>query len=274
MHYKKLNLQWSPFLSEMVHAVYTIASPNEPLKYQAIPNGYIGLTIILQGHSYTEHSTGVRGNAWVVGMITKPLTVYQSEKSREVTIVFNPVKLRSFIREPMRVFAHGLLVPAHDVFPKSHLNQLIETLAENQNEVVMLRSIEQFLKKLFIEENHHSASLFMYSAIQDLQVLEVADLANCMGVSTTTLRNWSNDFIGLSPKELIQIMRFQKVLSEKEVSNLTDLAYRFQYFDQAHFAHSFKQLSGMSPKQYFSDQHRPFDFYKYGRWLENTFDEK
>ncbi len=274
MQYKRLSLESSRFLSEMVHSVYIISSGNRDISYQAIPNGYIGLTLILEGHSAVEKLTDHSTKAWIVGLITRPLSVYQAANSTEITVVFNPVKLRSFIPIPMHHFANGNMIPAAEIMPRNELCELTDRLMEDRSEENVIAQIENFLSKIFDEHSYHLASSKVFQMIQNLQVSEVGDLSNYIGVSTTTLRNWSADYIGLTPKELIQIMRFQKVLNEKETQNLTDLAYRFQYYDQAHFSKTFKQLSGMTPSNYFSDKKLGFDFYKYGRWLNNSFDQK
>lgn len=273
IHYHKLSLASSGFLSETVHAIYSIESSASAVNYQAVPNGFIGLTLILDGHSTTEQCNTENNRAWVIGLITRPLSVFHAPHSKEITVVFNPVMLKCFVKIPMRLLANGFAIAAEDLFPKQPLKDLMEQLYHDSSDTNVVRCVENFLIELYSETIHHRQALRMYEAIQQLYVNEVGDLANTFGVSTTTLRNWSADFVGLSPKELIQIRRFQGVLKEQEVQSLTDLAYRFQYFDQAHFTKNFRKLSGMSPSRYFSNNKLAFDFYKYGRWMLDSFAE-
>jgi AraC-like DNA-binding protein len=62
--------------------------------------------------------------------------------------------------------------------------------------------------------------------------------------------------IGLSPKQLAKTIRIQttlKVLLNEEITSLTDLAYKNEYFDQAHFIKEFKEFTGLTPKEFFGD---------------------
>ncbi|MEW8506104.1 MAG: helix-turn-helix domain-containing protein [Candidatus Thiodiazotropha sp.] len=62
---------------------------------------------------------------------------------------------------------------------------------------------------------------------------------------------------GMSFKQIQGNLRFQKthrelwqILSRRQAINLTELAYRSGYFDQAHFIKDFKRYTGMTPGKY------------------------
>jgi AraC-like DNA-binding protein len=62
---------------------------------------------------------------------------------------------------------------------------------------------------------------------------------------------------GMSFKQMQSNLRFYQVhqalthaLGKRQPINLTELAYRFGYFDQAHFIKNFKKYTGMTPGQY------------------------
>jgi transcriptional regulator GlxA family with amidase domain len=62
--------------------------------------------------------------------------------------------------------------------------------------------------------------------------------------------------IGLSPKQLSKTIRLQatlKTLLTRKVTNLTDLAYESDYYDQAHFIKDFKEFTGLTPKEFYGD---------------------
>jgi AraC-like DNA-binding protein len=59
--------------------------------------------------------------------------------------------------------------------------------------------------------------------------------------------------VGVSPKQYLKIMRFQKAISaiENNVSiPWSRIALESGYYDQAHFIHDFKHFSGFTPKEY------------------------
>ena len=61
--------------------------------------------------------------------------------------------------------------------------------------------------------------------------------------------------VGLSPKLLTRIIRFQNTLQTIErnpLTSLTGIAYSGGFFDQSHFIKDFKEFTGFNPKQYFT----------------------
>jgi AraC-like DNA-binding protein len=87
-------------------------------------------------------------------------------------------------------------------------------------------------------------------AFQQKGVVEVADLADYANLSTRTLQRRFEEVVGYSPKVFARVVRFDYIKDElmfNPALNLTDLAYRFGYFDQAHFIQDFKQLTGKTP---------------------------
>lgn len=63
------------------------------------------------------------------------------------------------------------------------------------------------------------------------------------------------DLTGFSLRKYIKIKRFEQVFrylqGTKNKENLTEIAYRFGYYDQAHFNRNFKEFTNLSPLQLF-----------------------
>lgn len=63
------------------------------------------------------------------------------------------------------------------------------------------------------------------------------------------------EFTGFSLRKYTKVKRFEQVFrylqNPKNKENLTEIAYRFGYYDQAHFNRDFKEFTGKSPKLYF-----------------------
>jgi AraC-like DNA-binding protein len=43
------------------------------------------------------------------------------------------------------------------------------------------------------------------------------------------------------------------MLLNKQFANLTSLAYENEYYDQSHFTKDFKELTGITPKEFYGD---------------------
>ena len=75
-------------------------------------------------------------------------------------------------------------------------------------------------------------------------------------------RSFSN-YIGSSPKQFLRTVRFQNTLFVKQMNKempLTQLAYACGYYDQSHMINDYKQISGITPTQYFAEC-EPFSDY-------------
>ncbi len=89
---------------------------------------------------------------------------------------------------------------------------------------------------------------------RDIQRVE--DLAACFGYSARSLQRLFNDYVGVSPKWVIQRYRLQEAaerLAEGRATSLETLALDLGFFDQAHFCRDFKTLVGRTPAEYARD---------------------
>jgi transcriptional regulator GlxA family with amidase domain len=65
------------------------------------------------------------------------------------------------------------------------------------------------------------------------------------------------DQIGISPKQLGEIIRLQaalKTMLEQTRGSLSNIAYTSDYYGQSHFAKDFKEFTGRTPGEFFEDE--------------------
>ena len=72
-----------------------------------------------------------------------------------------------------------------------------------------------------------------------------------LGITDRTLRNQFYEHVGCSPKEYLRLVKMKQVAYQlKNSANpLTAVAHDNNFFDQAHFNHEIKSLTGKSPKE-------------------------
>ena len=95
--------------------------------------------------------------------------------------------------------------------------------------------------------------------------IRIDDLAD--GLSARTLERRFAREVGLPPKVLARIVRFQGVLRRVEHTAPIDwarLAIDGGYFDQAHLIRDFRELAGTSPERYRRDVHAMSDRFVHG----------
>ena len=77
--------------------------------------------------------------------------------------------------------------------------------------------------------------------------MDVISLSKNLNINRRQLERKFSTLIGLSPKQLSKVVRLQatiKLLSNKQFTNLTSIAYESDYYDQSHFIKDFKEFTG------------------------------
>lgn len=117
--------------------------------------------------------------------------------------------------------------------------------------------VEDALRHLLpLDRSGHLANAVVDWVTTHPDATRVADLAAGVGLSERSLQRLVDRHLGLTPKWLLQRRRIQDaVLLLKEGSrSLADVAAEVGYADQAHFTHDFRDVTGMTPGEYASDQ--------------------
>lgn len=93
----------------------------------------------------------------------------------------------------------------------------------------------------------------------------ISDISGCNGIIRTeelakkhftTVRHLERQFnnqIGVTPKEFINLTRFNKVFSRLQCSNkktLSEIAWEMGYYDHAHLTNDFKRYTGNPPSEF------------------------
>ena len=101
-----------------------------------------------------------------------------------------------------------------------------------------------------------AAQVVQMAALENGPV-SVAALCAQAGIGERSLQRLFSDYVGVSPKWVIQRFRLQEalwLLARHGEPDLSDLALRLGFFDQAHFTRDFTALVGQSPREYWKAQ--------------------
>jgi AraC-like DNA-binding protein len=83
--------------------------------------------------------------------------------------------------------------------------------------------------------------------------LKVEELAKHVGYSTRHLHTRFQQYIGMSPKQFIKLLKFNQALKyiyeKDDASSLASIAEVVGYHDQSHFIRDFRAICGKTPKE-------------------------
>ena len=181
--------------------------------------------------------------------------IYQETVNNQYPMIgvrFNPSGIYTLLGLNLLPYANAFTRVDEELSPPwyENLTQLIETMPWS-NLPLCVQLLQTWLLALATQPNCHNKALALAKTVQTSN-LPIQDLATSLGFTKRTLERRLKNESGFSPKELISIRRLQqarRLLCHSD-SDLSDIATQCGYFDQAHFTHSFKQLTAETPSRY------------------------
>jgi AraC-like DNA-binding protein len=139
-----------------------------------------------------------------------------------------------------------------DIAPRAAMD-LCERVMNAPNTNEQIRYISYFILgcvPFYLKKNVHAGVHRLMETRGNCGIDQVASVSNLS--SRQLERNFSNE-VGVSPKLLSRLIRFQQALRLPIPSNgsLTDIGLQAGYYDQSHFIRDFTSFAGITPKQYF-----------------------
>ncbi|MEM8533748.1 MAG: helix-turn-helix transcriptional regulator, partial [Chloroflexota bacterium] len=130
------------------------------------------------------------------------------------------------------------------------VEQMASTSDMHQRIALFEDWLRQALQRRVIFNGHVLQALAM---IDDSQgSLSINQLTQALGVTRRHLARQFAVHVGLSPKQLAQVVRLRYVLAllEQPYIDWIDIANICGFYDQSHFIHNYKAIFGMTPEKY------------------------
>lgn len=193
--------------------------------------------------------------SFIFGQLTKAMHILAANLYSVIAVRFTPFGLSAFTQIPSHEFK-GIEVGLENLWGKEgkELEDQVNTLSTN----AAVSAIQNFFIARLKKQKHSLASISYIAGLMEGQgenqtVKHWAEYAN---LSERQFNRKFNNVIGVSPKEYIKIIRFNKVLhlfDDNNAENLSSLAHQCGYYDQAHFIKDFKEYTGTTPTGYAAD---------------------
>lgn len=275
MQYRLINHKARPYSLNYLKSIYVLTNGSQEHMYGCVPNGEIGISVILNGESFTKTDDGwnKQPSISIYGLVKKVQFHRMSPFYHEINLGFCPHYLQLFLKDALYSISKTKATDLCELLSMNKVNKLYESLLICNNDEQVAEGVEDFLKSCLLYEHLDKRVLAAHQMISNENKWNVESISSALNISSTALRTLFKEQVGISPKDFIKINRIKKALNYREYGeeSLTQLAYHLQYFDQAHFIHDFKDSIGITPKQYFTNSKLTFDFYNFKRWSYDSF---
>jgi AraC-like DNA-binding protein len=196
---------------------------------------------VILGQFTTHFESIASGDLYYIGVHFTPAGLWQVLKTPLQKYANNVVGLQSQIGESAIALEKGL----QSIVPLEEKIGFLENFIETQ---ISRKAKAQELDKI---EKATSLILQLHGNISIKELIKEA------GLSERNLQRYFLEYVGVTPKQFAKIARFNSVtrlLEEEAVLNWQDIFHKVGYFDQAHFIKDFKEITGVSPSQYFANK--------------------
>ena len=247
-------------LNRCVECFWTLESETNTFPAQTeriLPDGCIEL-ILNFGESFSQHEaqrTLVQPRHFMVGQMTGPILISPTGVVELVGIRFHPGGTVPFVRTPM----HELTDQVTELSSISpHLErQLLSASSHLKTLNDRVAAIEAVLIDNLITSNLNSQTLTLAAKIVECRgLVSVDQLAQDAGISARQLERRFLNEVGVGPKLLSRILRFQQVFRTVENCEVAwaPVAVECGYYDQAHLIRDFNQFAHQTPAVLFAEQ--------------------
>ncbi len=189
----------------------------------------------------------------IVGVMRGKFSQLLTETGRVFGAKFRPGAFYPFAKTPVSLFT-DTSTQLCEVFG-TESTTLEKMLLSQDNEEAMVKLMEDFLRARLPEEDENVGVIrqVVDQIIADREITKVDNLVSQLTITKRTLQRLFSQYVGVSPKWVIQRYRLHEVaerVASGEVVDWPKLALELGYFDQAHFIKDFKTIVGKAPAAY------------------------
>jgi AraC-like DNA-binding protein len=192
--------------------------------------------------------------SYLYGQTIKPMELQMKGTFKMIAFQLYPFVLSSFFHLNPKEINNG----CYDLTQLENWNKVIDKLNTSKATTLQIEVIQKFLyneyllKKDKLDFAIRAAIQLVFEHSAQITVQEICEKIHL------TVRTFQRRFlaeVGISPKEFIQIIKFQQSLDQlsmKEHKKLTDIVYKNGFADHSHFIRVFKSFTGQTPKSFTS----------------------
>ena len=257
MQMRLQNIEPHPLLKSYIEKMWLFESsgkmPVDDLKL-VVPNGNIKLSVAFRNGIVAAMNgqvfTSKEQNISLTGLADVPviLDVEKDVATGTIVVEFNPQGAYRFFQISLSDIKNQIH-PLTDILGTA-AKQLEEQISNVQSVNGKVALVQKFLLKQFMQQAEDSIFEYCVARITSSKgKITIKELEKKTGYSSRWLNMKFADKLGISPKNLSTIIRFNQYYNAVANNNEMDFmqnAFYDHYYDQSHFLKEFKRFTGLS----------------------------
>lgn len=251
-------------LREYIECYWTLNSDFSLNEDLCLPDGSASLifnfsTPYLRAECHKPNNWKEVGNISMHHQGKSSILISQKKPIRLMGVRFKPYGLAPFFQVSMTNLNPPFMIQGEK------LEHLFGTLDSTFWEDIGFAERIDILEKKFTENIKESPNpdVLVKEAVaimvKNAGNLKIGVILEMLCVSKSTLEKKFQEHVGLSPKILCNILRFNSIVYSHQkdpTPSLTELSYNKGFFDQSHLVHNFRSFTGLPPGRFFrKDNH-------------------
>lgn len=272
MHYEECPPD--PVLAGHIHCYWFLSAPRGRAVAQLqpiVPDGRMEMVLNLADAFLRHHRDGSverQAVGLLAGQLTRGIVVEPSGAVDLVGIRFNPAGAGALLRVAGRELRDEVMDAS--LVPTSLASELADRLHTLHDTPSRVRALNAHM--IGIRDRGKEPDPAVTAAVEGIHArrgrVRIDDVAVQLGMTRRTLERRFQAAVGIGPKLLARIARFQTPFREMQTSEpgtWGHVAHRCGYYDQAHLNQDFRAFTGASPTAFFAGHTTIADFFASGK---------
>lgn len=246
-------------LSEHIESIFHYHGfvPDHAME-RVVPTGHIFILFELDGITRSTFDTetlkpkGTFSKVWVSGMHKNHLSISAHQDSEMLVLQFKPAGAFPFFHLPLNQLNDKVIL-GEKIFGNEILRLRQQILEQKTSSEKFKLAENWLLNRMDNKRTPNQELLKIVGLLKDKPFSDHKQIVQEYAKTQKHLIGQFKKYVGLTPKVLHRIFRFNEILQKihlREKLDWSQISYQFKYADQSHFIKEFKEFSGFSPHEF------------------------
>jgi AraC-like DNA-binding protein len=206
--------------------------------------------------TFEEHwlINGERRTSFLAGLHETQVTTEHPGRSLGMQADLDPLAARALVGLPLHELAHRT-VPLEEVLDEPFLVERVATARDWDARFALL---DEMLTRRLVDARPSQEVAWAWRRLRETHGrVAVGALAEELGWSRKRIVARFRDEIGLPPKAVAKLLRFEHARELAGMMPWAELAFECGYYDQSHLINEFRAITGRTPETFLQDAAAP-----------------